>query len=146
MFKPVNSKETETIPASRILNPLWRLTCRSSPVLLNDKVLQHSRVFAIHGSPQQPEVWLHPIILHMTRVRFPQLNLFSSHRKNRFVARCERLNLIKKISQCSFAFCEFFVIRCKYSQRAANQFWRWLEKKLKTCRMIEWSQTYGRWG
>ena len=53
-FRPVNSKETGTIPASRILKPLWRLTCRSSPVLLNDKALQHSRVFAIHGCPQRP--------------------------------------------------------------------------------------------
>ena len=50
----VNSKETGTIPASRILKSLWRLTCRSSPVLLNDKALQHSRVFAIHGCPQRP--------------------------------------------------------------------------------------------
>ena len=50
----VNSKETGTIPASRILKPLWRLTCRSSPVLLNDKALQHSRVFAIHDCPQRP--------------------------------------------------------------------------------------------
>ena len=32
-----------------ILKPLWRLTCGSSPVLLKDKALQHSRVFAIHG-------------------------------------------------------------------------------------------------
>ena len=37
-----NSKETGAIPASRILKPLWRLTCRSSPVLLNDEVLQHA--------------------------------------------------------------------------------------------------------
>ena len=59
---PVNSIKTGTIPASRILKPLWRLTCRSSPVLLNDKAPQHSRVFAIHGCPQQPEVWLHSII------------------------------------------------------------------------------------
>ena len=50
----VNSIKTGTIPASRILKPLWRLTCRSSPVLLNDKALQHSRVFAIHGCPQRP--------------------------------------------------------------------------------------------
>ena len=51
---PVNSIKTGTIPASRILKPLWRLTCRWSPVLLNDKAPQHSRVFAIHGCPQQP--------------------------------------------------------------------------------------------
>ena len=43
---------------SLILKPLWRLTCRSSPVLLNDKASQHSRC----GCPQRPEVWLHPII------------------------------------------------------------------------------------
>ena len=48
MFNPMNPKETGTIPASRILKPLWRLTCRSSPVLLNDKALQHSRAFATH--------------------------------------------------------------------------------------------------
>ena len=53
-LEPVNSKETGTIPASRILKPLWRLTCRSSPVLLNNEALQHSRVFAIHGCPQRP--------------------------------------------------------------------------------------------
>ena len=58
----VNSKETGTISASHILKPLWRLTCRSSPVLLNDKALQHSRVFATHGFPQRPLVWLQPII------------------------------------------------------------------------------------
>ena len=50
------------------------------------------------------------------------LSLFSSHRKNWFAARCEYLHLIKKNSQCSFAWCEFFLIRCKYSQRGANQF------------------------
>ena len=60
--KPVNSKETGTIPASRILKPLWRLTFRSFPVLLNDKALQHSCVFTIHGCPQRLQVWLHPII------------------------------------------------------------------------------------
>ena len=47
---PVNSKETGTIPASLILKPFWKLTCRSSPVLLNDKVLQHTRVLAMHDS------------------------------------------------------------------------------------------------
>ena len=45
----MNSKETGTIPASRILKPVWRLTCRSSPVLLNDKVLQHTRVLVMRG-------------------------------------------------------------------------------------------------
>ena len=30
MVGAVNSKETGTIPASRILKPFWRLTCRSS--------------------------------------------------------------------------------------------------------------------
>ena len=30
--------------------------------------------------------------------------------------------LIKKNSQCLFARCEFFLIRCKHTQRAANQF------------------------
>ena len=33
------------------MKPLWRLTCRSVPVLLNDKVLQHTRVLAMHGCP-----------------------------------------------------------------------------------------------
>ena len=60
-----------------------------------------------------------------------QLSLFSSRRKNWFAARCEYLHLIKKNSQCLFARCEFFLVRCKYSQRAANQFLRWLEKRLK---------------
>ena len=59
------------------------------------------------------------------------LSLFSSHRKNWFAARCECLHLIKKNSQCLFARCEFFLIRCMYSQPAANQFLRWLEKRLK---------------
>ena len=45
------------------------------------------------------------------------LSLFSSHRKNWFAARCECLHRIKKNSQCSFTCCEFFLIRCKYSQR-----------------------------
>ena len=51
-------------------------------------------------------------------------SLFSSHRKNWFAARCEYLHLIKKNLQCLFACCEFFLIRCKHSQRAANQFLR----------------------
>ena len=54
--------------------------------------------------------------------------LFQSSQK---LARCECLHLIKKNSQCLFAWCEFFLIRCKYSQRAANRFLRWLEKRLK---------------
>ena len=58
------------------------------------------------------------------------LSLFSSHRKNWFAARCECLHLIKKNLQCLFAWCEFFLIRCKYSQRAANRFLRWREKRL----------------
>ena len=33
--------------ASQVLKLLWKLTCRSSPVLLNDKSLQRSRVFAV---------------------------------------------------------------------------------------------------
>ena len=33
---------------------------------------------------------------------------------------------------CLSARCEFFLIRCKYSQRDANQFLRWLEKRLYT--------------
>ena len=44
--------------------------------------------------------------------------------KNWFAVRCEYLHLIKKNSQCLFARCEFVLIRCKYSQRAANQFLR----------------------
>ena len=52
------------------------------------------------------------------------LSLFSSHRKNWFAARCECLHLIKKNSQCLFSRCEVFLIRCKYSQRSANQFLR----------------------
>ena len=47
-----------------------------------------------------------------------------SHRKNWFVARCEYLHLIKKNSQQANRRCEFFLIRCKPSQRAANQFLR----------------------
>ena len=58
------------------------------------------------------------------------LSLFSSHRKNCFVARCEYLHLIKKNSQQANKHCEFFLIRCKHSQRAAKQFLRWLEKRL----------------
>ena len=34
----------------------------SSPVLFNDKVLQHTRVLATHGCPPRPSVWLHPMI------------------------------------------------------------------------------------
>ena len=49
MFRSVNSKETGTMPVtqSRILKPLWRLTCKSSPVLLNDKAIKYynTRVF-----------------------------------------------------------------------------------------------------
>ena len=59
------------------------------------------------------------------------LSLFSSHRKNWFATRCEYLHLIKKNSQCLFARCEFFLMRCKFSQWTANQFLRWLEKRLK---------------
>ena len=55
----------------------------------------------------------------------------SSHRKNLFAARCEYLHLIKKNSQQANEHCEFFLIRCKHSQRAMNQFLRWLEKRLK---------------
>ena len=68
------------------------------------------------------------------------LSLFSSHRKNWFAARCECLHLIKKNSQCSFAYCEFFLIRCKYSQRAANRFLRWLEA-LDVVELA-WNSTY----
>ena len=39
------------------------------------------------------------------------------HRKNWFAARCECLHLIKKNSQCLFAWCELFLIRCKYLLR-----------------------------
>ena len=34
--------------------------------------------------------------------------------------------------------CEFFLIRCKYSQRAANQFLRWLEKRLNN--PVHWAR------
>ena len=40
----VNSKETGTIPASQILKPLWRLTCRSSQSSLTIKHY-NTRVF-----------------------------------------------------------------------------------------------------
>ena len=52
------------------------------------------------------------------------LSLFSSHRKNWFAARCEYLHLIKNNPQRANMHCEFFLIRCKYSQRAVNQFLR----------------------
>ena len=46
-----------------------------------------------------------------------------------------------------FARREFFLIRCKYSQQAANQFLRWLEKRLyslEICRRgqsaMDWNQ------
>ena len=55
------------------------------------------------------------------------LSLFSSHRKNWFAARCEYL--IKNNSQRGNRHCEFFLIRYKHSQRAANQFLWWLEKR-----------------
>ena len=73
--------------------------------------------------PLRSEVWFHPIIQRV-------LGLFSSHRKNWFAARCECLHLIKKNSHQANEHCEFFLIRCKHSQRAANQFLRWLEKRL----------------
>ena len=70
------------------------------------------------------------------------LSLFSSHRKNLFAARCEYLHLIKKNSHQANEHCEFFLIRCKHSQRAANQFLWWLENRLYTgavlqCQMVE---------
>ena len=52
----------------------------------------------------------------------PSVDLFSSHRKNGFAARCEYLHLIKKNSQRTNKHCEFFLIRSKHSQRAAKQF------------------------
>ena len=52
MLRPVNSIKPGTIPASRILKPLWRLTCRSSPVLLNDKALSNTRVYLLHMAVQ----------------------------------------------------------------------------------------------
>ena len=58
------------------------------------------------------------------------LSLSSSHHKNWFAARCKCLHLIKKNLQCLFAWCEFFLIRCKYSQRTEIQFLRWLQKRL----------------
>ena len=38
------------------------------------------------------------------------------------------MHLIKKNSQRANKHCEFFLMRCNYSQRAANQFLPWLEK------------------
>ena len=71
------------------------------------------------------DAWLKPLFQSSQKlVRKNCLHSFCSHRKN-----C--LHLIKKNSQCLFACCEFFLIRCKYSQRAANRFLRWLEKRLK---------------
>ena len=67
------------------------------------------------------------------------LSLFSSHRKNLFAARCECLHIIKMNSQCLFARCESFLIRCRYSQRAANQFLRWLEKRLYTSKTLDYT-------
>ena len=64
------------------------------------------------------------------------LSLFSSHRKNWFAVRCECLHLIKKNSHCSFTCCEFFLIRCKHSQRTANRILRWLEKRLKSGNLV----------
>ena len=65
------------------------------------------------------------------------LSLFSSHRKNWFAARCEYLQLIKKNLERANRHCEFFLIRCKHSQRAANQFLWWLEKKLYTMQIFD---------
>ena len=73
-----STQSINATPASGILKPLWRLICRSSPVLLNDKVLQHTRVLATHGCPSRPEVWLHPIIRQVLwRYRS---SLYRSHR------------------------------------------------------------------
>ena len=74
------------------------------------------------------------------------LSLFSSHRKNWFAAHCEclhELHLIKKKLQCLFAWCEFFLIRCKYSQQAANQVLWWLERGFKS--LITWGSFYITW-
>ena len=57
------------------------------------------------------------------------LSLFSSHCRNSFAARCECLHLIKKSQQANRP-CEFFLIICKHSQRAVNQFLPQLEKRL----------------
>ena len=118
LYNSVNSKETGTKPN---LEPLLRLTCRWSPIVLIKYYNTHTCLPA--PPPLRPEVWFHPIIR-----RF--LSLFSSHRKNWFAARCKYLHLIKKNSQRANRHCEFFLIRCKHSQRAANQFLRWLEKRL----------------
>ena len=42
------------------------------------------------------------------------------------------LYLIKKNSQRENRHCEFFLIRCKYSQLAANKFLRWLDRSKKS--------------
>ena len=56
--------------------------------------------------------------------------LFHSSQKLVRSSLCEYLHLIKKNSHQSNRHCEFFLIRCDNSQRAANQFLRWLEKRL----------------
>ena len=59
-----------------------------------------------------------------------QMTEVKPHHKNWFAARCEYLHLNKNNSQQAHKHCEFFLIRCKHSQRAANQFLRGLEKRL----------------
>ena len=88
--------------------------------------------FTLHGfrsgaavSMALADVALHDVMDHVWwRTTKTALSLFSSHRKNWFAARCEYLHLLKKNSQQANWHCEFFLIRCKYSQRAANQFLR----------------------
>ena len=75
---------------------------------------------------------LHFSVCLYCKVYFP-----CSHRKNWFAAPCECLHLIKQNSQCLFACWEFFLIRYKYSQRAANQFLRWLKKRLNRSQKTE---------
>ena len=52
----VNSKETGTIRAYPILKLSWRLPCRSSPVLLKDKILQHTCVLGTHGCQRDRKI------------------------------------------------------------------------------------------
>ena len=81
---------------------------------------------------QYPYIWRTPTFLSFSTL---YLNtslkpLFQSSQKQVRSSRCEYLHLIKKNSQRANRHCEFFLIRCKHSQRAANQFLRWLEKRL----------------
>ena len=55
------------------------------------------------------------------------------HTLSLFSIRCECFHVIEKNSQRANKYCEFFLIRCNYSQQAANQFLRWLEWGFTHC-------------